>query len=128
MKECKIEGCNNPVWSKGLCRNHIPKTALKKISKKDPEERNKMSTFLIGIWNKRTDHVCYNCGKWLGSEPLSYIFDHILEKGNENYKHLCYNKENICYLCLTCHDNKTRGFLTEKLLLLRNTTISNLCQ
>jgi hypothetical protein len=82
-----------------------------------------MCDFLIGIWNKRKEHRCYNCNTYLGTEAKTYMFDHILEKGNNKYKHLKYEEENICYLCLDCHDRKTRGFLSEKLLKLRELTI-----
>ena len=29
MIRCKIEGCLNPVWSKGLCTKHNPKKPFK---------------------------------------------------------------------------------------------------
>jgi hypothetical protein len=42
------------------------------------------------------------------------MFDHILEKNK--YPALKLEEDNIMMLCLDCHDNKTRGFLSEKML------------
>lgn len=67
-----------------------------------------MKEFFLDIWKKRTIHKCEMCGKWLGNEPLSYMFDHLLEKSS--YPELKFEEENIAYLCLECHDKKTRGF------------------
>jgi 5-methylcytosine-specific restriction endonuclease McrA len=70
-----------------------------------------MREFFLQIWNKGKGHYCENCKKWLGKEPLSYMFDHVLEKNK--YPELKYEEENIMLLCLECHDNKTRGNLTD---------------
>lgn len=74
------------------------------------EERNKLVQFFLSIWKTKHPHKCENCGKFLGYEPLSYMFDHTLEK--KKYPEYKYDIENIMYLCLECHDNKTRGFLS----------------
>jgi len=73
----------------------------------DKESLNKMRDFFLSIWSKKS-HNCENCKKWLGNEPLSYMFDHLLEKSR--YPELKYEEENIMLVCLECHDNKTRGF------------------
>lgn len=73
----------------------------------------KMRDFFLGIWNKRFPHECFMCKKKLGNEAKSYFFDHCLEKGVEKYRHLMYNEDNIFYLCLECHDEKTRGFIPD---------------
>ena len=70
----------------------------------------KMREFFLSIWKKRK-HRCESCDKWLGNEPLSYMFDHLLEKNK--YPDLAYDENNICLMCLECHDNKTRGFANE---------------
>ena len=67
----------------------------------------------MNIWTKRRDHRCENCGKPLGNTPFSYMFDHILEKGNKKYEFLKYNEDNLIYLCLECHDKKSRRFITD---------------
>jgi len=81
---------------------------------------NKMRDFFLSIWNKKK-HICENCQIDLGSEPLSYHFDHCLEK--QYFSDLKYEEENIMLLCLECHDNKTRGFLSpimkEKIIYLK---------
>ena len=88
------------------------RSSLKKVPfKRKPkvvnhEEIEKLREFFFSIWNKRY-HYCVICGRWLGDEPLSYMFDHILEK--DKYPDLKYEEENIALLCLDCHDCKTRG-------------------
>jgi len=82
---------------------------MKEKSKKQ-KERGKLVSFFLEIWKERP-HKCINCKKWLGNEPLSYMFDHLLEKSK--YPELKYEELNICILCLECHDNKTRGFVSE---------------
>jgi 5-methylcytosine-specific restriction endonuclease McrA len=76
--------------------------------KKNKEE---MFNFFKALWNKRK-HECENCGKWLGREPLSYMFDHLLEKSK--YPQLTLEEDNIMFVCLQCHDEKSRGFMSEK--------------
>ena len=70
----------------------------------------------LNIWKKRP-HRCENCDAHLGSEPLSYMFDHVLEKSK--YPDLRYEEENICMLCLDCHSDKTNcklsDFMKEKI-------------
>lgn len=85
-------------------------TTLKKgISKK--ENIDKQWDFFISIWNGHS-HNCENCDKNLGSEPRSYMFDHLLEKSQ--YPEMAYEKSNIFLCCLECHANKTGGFPGEK--------------
>lgn len=70
----------------------------------------------LSIWKKKS-HKCENCDTYLGSEPLSYMFDHVLEKSK--YPDLRYEEENICMLCLDCHSDKTNcklsDFMKEKI-------------
>jgi 5-methylcytosine-specific restriction endonuclease McrA len=75
------------------------------------EDVAKMRDFFLGIWNKRKKHECENCGEWLGKEPLSYMFDHLLEK--KSHPELRLEEENIMLVCLKCHDEKTRGFASD---------------
>ena len=75
-----------------------------------------MREFFLSIWKKKL-HRCENCDAHLGSEPLSYMFDHVLEKSK--YPDLRYEEENICMLCLDCHSDKTNcklsDFMKEKI-------------
>lgn len=70
----------------------------------------------LNVWKKRA-HRCENCNAQLGSEPFSYMFDHVLEKSK--YPDLRYEEENICMLCLDCHSDKTNcklsDFMKEKI-------------
>jgi hypothetical protein len=56
--------------------------------------------------------VCESCNSYLGSEPLTYMFDHLLEKNT--HPEIKYEEWNIGLVCGTCHDLKTKGFPTEK--------------
>jgi 5-methylcytosine-specific restriction endonuclease McrA len=97
---------------------HKPRKALSKTKmssilykKLDKSPSFDMKSFFLEIWNKRKKHECENCGKWLGKEPLSYMFDHLLEKNK--HPDLKDEEDNIMLVCLECHDLKTRGFITD---------------
>ena len=114
--DMKCKTCGKNAES-DYCFQHKPRKALakkssflhKKLDKSEEVIRNisEMRDFFLQIWRKSNIHTCENCGKWLGKEPLSYMFDHVLEKSK--YPELKYEEENIMLLCLECHDNKTRG-------------------
>ena len=117
MKTCKEDGCNNKVFSKGLClfhwRSSVHNSAIKKVSKKASEkqvqkkvllEQDKL--FYERIWASR-EHCCYECGEKL-SEPLLQNFHHLLPK--RNYPELRHKEENIVILCWNCH-NQAEIFL-----------------
>lgn len=116
--KCKTCGKNA---ESDYCFQHKPRKPLKtkmlttfnKTVKNVDNKRiiSDMNAFFLQIWNKKKQHDCENCGKWLGKEPLSYMFDHLLEKSK--FPELKYEEENIMLVCLECHDNKTRGFLTD---------------
>lgn len=119
MKKCCIENCNNNVWSNGFCKNHIAKkplkqcmlkpslTAKKMVNDGHNQQPSEMKQFFMRYWKENKQHTCEACRVWLGSDPLTYMFDHVLEKSK--YPHLAFEEENIMYLCLHCHDKKTRG-------------------
>lgn len=112
MKKCKTEGCNNPVWGNGLCVNHKPRTGLvkksslltKKLDKSEEVIRkiSEMQEFFLSIWNKKP-HRSEVSGVYLGKEPLSVFFHHILPK--EKYPQACFDEENIILLTLDEHTN-----------------------
>jgi len=61
-KNCKIENCNNPVFGKGCCKFHYPKTPIKKISSKGIEKKKikaettkKLHQWFLDLWDKRAD-------------------------------------------------------------------------
>ena len=59
------------------------------------------------LWNKNP-HFCKSCSKYLGEEPLSLFFDHLLEKNK--YEQYRFTEENIMIVCSDCHSAKTNGF------------------
>jgi 5-methylcytosine-specific restriction endonuclease McrA len=112
--KCKTCGKNAESEFCFRCKPRKPLSASQKIQKSYKRVTNdtlEMREFFRTIWNKRKKHDCENCGKWLGSEPLSYMFDHLLEKSK--HPELKFEEDNIMLVCLECHDNKTRGFLTD---------------
>ncbi len=76
-------------------------------------DQERMWKMFEEIWTERP-HVCIQCGKWLGDELLSVYMDHLLEKGNDRYKHLRYEKENIGIVCWEDHSKKSNGFPGDK--------------
>jgi hypothetical protein len=56
----------------------------------------------LKIWKKRTHHSEVS-GAYLGSEPMSTYFHHILPK--EKYPEACLDEENIVLLSLEEHSN-----------------------
>lgn len=105
MKTCSVEGCNNPVWSKGACKYHAPKPTRSLRTKKQSspkEDINQMREFFMDIWRKRR-HVSEVSDTYLGKEPLSIYFHHILPK--EKFKQAQYDEANIILLTFDEHMN-----------------------
>jgi hypothetical protein len=130
LKKCKTEGCNNPVWGNGLCANHKPRKPLARkssllSSKLDKFEDNslKMKELFLLIWNKKS-HRSEVSDLYLGEEPLTVFFHHILPKSK--YPEACLDEENIILLTWQEHDqvemdptryeevNKRRELLKQK--------------
>ena len=102
VKECNVEGCTNRVWSKGVCRNHIPKQPMSKTVKAVRTEPNQMHVFFKEIWKERK-HYSELSGIYLGSEAMSTFFHHILPK--EKYPEVAYDKSNIILLTFSEHES-----------------------
>jgi len=116
MKKCSIENCNNPIWSKGVCKNHMIKKSMNDgktvkmstiLSRKtnfvqNNEHFTEMRKFFLSIWKKRP-HRSEVSGDYLGKEPMSTYFHHILPK--EKYPEACLDEENIVILSLIEHSN-----------------------
>jgi len=84
----------------------MPKTSSrlsKKLDKSDEVIRksSEMKDFFLQIWRKRP-HYSEVSGKWLGSEPLTIFFHHILPK--EKYPDASLDEENIVLLTLEEHE------------------------
>lgn len=60
-----------------------------------------MHEFFLKLW-KKFPHQSMVSGKYLGSEPLSVFFHHILPK--EKYPEAALDEENIVFLTLEEHD------------------------
>ena len=101
-RECSIDGCKNRVWSKGVCRNHIPKEPMTRTEKPVNIEPNPMHVFFKQIWRER-EHCSELSGTYLGKQAMSTFFHHILPK--EKYPQLAYDKSNIILLTLDEHTN-----------------------
>jgi 5-methylcytosine-specific restriction endonuclease McrA len=117
-KNCKTEQF---IWKAGLCKScssilNPPKKISYKSAKqklKDVDKReyiNKQFKMFFDIWSKKR-HYCESCGLWLGNEPLSIFFDHLLEKSK--YPEFALMENNIYLCCGECHTKKTNGFPTE---------------
>jgi 5-methylcytosine-specific restriction endonuclease McrA len=114
--KCKTCGKNS---DSDYCFQHKPRKQLQQRGEKPTLSSKKglsvgkshqMREMFLDIWKKKS-HKCENCDAYLGSEPLSYMFDHILEKSK--YPDLRYEEENICMLCLDCHSDKTNSKLSD---------------
>ena len=91
----------------------LKRTPLNRISKKGKEkkvkeskERELMWLMFLEIWEERP-HYSEISGKYLGNEPLTYMFDHALEK--ETHPQFKLTKENIILCTLEEHHAKTGG-------------------
>jgi 5-methylcytosine-specific restriction endonuclease McrA len=103
-KSCEKEHCFRCKPRKPLAKTSgFSSVKLKKSS-------NEMNEFFLEIWKKR-HHKCEVCKTYLGNEPRTYMFDHVLEKSK--YPELKFKEQNIMLMCLECHDNKTRSNITE---------------
>jgi hypothetical protein len=60
-----------------------------------------MREFFLQLW-KKLPHYSQVSGKYLGSEPLTVFFHHILPK--EKYPQACFDEENIILLTLEEHE------------------------
>jgi hypothetical protein len=104
-------------------RKRIATKSLTKSVKKEPAIRQitEMQQFFLQIWKKKL-HYSQVSMDYLGSEPLTIFFHHILPK--EKYPQAMYDEENIVLLTLEEHDNVERDMykyetinkLREKLL------------
>jgi hypothetical protein len=94
------------------CFRHKPRKKLsskmsKKLDKSEDVVRkiSEMQQFFLQIWRKRL-HYSQVSMDYLGKEPLSVFFHHILPK--EKYPQAMYDEENIILLTLEEHDNVER--------------------
>lgn len=107
--KCSVCGRNS---ESEFCFQHKPRKQLQQqrminrslSSKKRNSERNviQMREFFMSLWKKRS-HYSEVSGRFLGKEPLTVFFHHILPK--EKYPEACFDEENIIFLTLEEHSN-----------------------
>lgn len=121
-KTCKHKGCKYNQFGGGFCRNHqwlrtdkkqkpkSKRTPIRKRSIKQTKllgERKLLQTkdweFYLEIWDER-DHVCFETDMYLGDEPQTLFFHHVLEKGIRRYKQYRHCKWNIILISWQVHD------------------------
>lgn len=102
------------------CFRHKPRKKLssnlaKKLDKSEQTIRNisEMQQFFLQIWKKRL-HYSQVSMDYLGKEPLSVFFHHILPK--EKYPQAMHDEENIVLLTLEEHDNVERDMYKYELV------------
>lgn len=104
--KAKCKSCGSPCKGEGYCFRHKPRKPLPKsrIPVKRKEDSGKffeMHEFFLKLW-KKFPHYSMVSGKYLGSEPLSVFFHHVLPK--EKYPEASLDEENIIFLTLEEHD------------------------
>ena len=85
---------------KGLT-SKMSSLSSKKLDK-SPSKFLEIRQFFLSIWNKRP-HRSEVSEEYLGSEPMSTYFHHILPK--EKFPEACLDEENIILLTLEEHSN-----------------------
>jgi hypothetical protein len=104
--KCKICGKNAETEYCFLHKKRKPLAIAlrKKLDKSEEVNRNisDRNEFFLQIWKKRP-HESEVSGEYLGKEPLTIFFHHILPK--EKYPEACFDEENIILLTLDEHTN-----------------------
>lgn len=105
--KCKTCGKNA---DSDYCFQHKPRKTMAQSRMKQslpPKKENNERVIIqremfLNIWKKRKHHSEVS-GVYLGSEPMSTYFHHILPK--EKYPEACLDEENIILLTLEEHSN-----------------------
>ncbi len=107
-QKCKTCNCSS---ESEYCFRHKPRKPMskmssllhKKLDKSEEVNRNisDRNEFFLQIWKKRP-HKSEISGEFLGNEPLTVFFHHILPK--EKYPQGALDEENIILLTLQEHD------------------------
>jgi hypothetical protein len=104
--QCKTCGknCEGEYCFKHKPRKRIAAQSLTKSVKKEKVIRDisEMQEFFLQIWRKKL-HYSEVSMDYLGKEPLSVFFHHILPK--EKYPQAAFDEENIILLTLDEHTN-----------------------
>lgn len=104
----KCKTCGKNAESE-YCFQHKPRKALKTkmssfpVKKLDkPRNISDMNAFFLQIWTKRK-HYSEVSGDYLGKEPLTIYFHHILPK--EKFPQAKFDEDNIILLTFDEHNN-----------------------
>jgi len=112
-KICEKPGCNRFSFGK-FCRLHTIRQPLKTKRRLSPRKKTiqevaekKRSTeemwkLFLEIWNERP-HRCEATGKFLGKEPLSTMFHHLLPKQDSLFPQYKFCKWNIALIDPNIH-------------------------
>jgi hypothetical protein len=98
-KNCEGEYCFNHKPRKRIATQNLTKSVKKERVIRDISE---MQEFFLQIWRKKL-HYSEVSMDYLGKEPLSVFFHHILPK--EKYPQASLDEENIILLTLDEHTN-----------------------
>lgn len=111
-KECTHLMCGSTCRRKKQIKKTpapLKRTAIRKVSKKQTiilGERKLASekdrAFFLQIWNTRP-HTCFETGEWLGDEPLTLFFHHVLKR--RKMEEFRYCEWNIVLLGWARHTN-----------------------
>ena len=93
---------NKKPLSSGKSLTSRKSSILVKKLDKSPNKFLEMREFFTSIWNKKP-HRSEVSGEYLGNEPMSTYFHHILPKSK--YPEACLDEENIILLTLDEHSN-----------------------
>lgn len=130
MSKSTCKSCGAPCEGE-YCFRHKPRKPLPKSrgfskpvrKQEDNRQISEMRDFFLQLWQKKR-HYSEVSGKYLGEEPLTVFFHHILPK--EKYPEASLDEENIIFLTLEEHDqvemdiyryeevNKRRALLKSK--------------
>ena len=98
-KNADSEYCFQHKPRKPLAQSRLNKSVF---SAGNVKKISEMQEFFLNIWKKRR-HFSEISGKYLGNEPMSTYFHHILPK--EKYPEASLDEENIILLTLDEHTN-----------------------
>ena len=85
------------------CFIHKPRKGFNLVKKEEViRQTSELQEIFLQIWSKK-HHYSEESGEYLGKEPLSIFFHHILPK--EKYPQARFDEENIILLTLDEHSN-----------------------
>ena len=99
-KSCGVT-CEGEYCFRHKPRKPLPKSRIPVKKQANDRKSSDLHEFFLKLW-KKFPHYSMVSGKYLGNEPLSVFFHHILPK--EKYPEASLDEENIILLTLEEHD------------------------